>query len=274
MNEIVHINCIDGMKAIPTGSLPMTLTSPPYGDLREYGGGVSYGWDDFTAIATELTRITMNGGVIVWVVQNIIKKGREVIQSEKEKVFFVEECGLWAHQTIIATAKAGTMSPRRRYASSYTHNVYVFSNGRPRHVHVLRDKKNKRAGEIKDARLERRGDLPERVARETAIAPYGYRSNVWVQNVGGVHTSTEKFTRAHPARMTEGLAEDLIVSYSKPGDLVFDPMCGSGTTCKMAFLNHRRYLGMEMNAEYVAMARRRMRIAERTLESTLLSRAS
>jgi DNA modification methylase len=273
MNEIVHTNCIDGMKSIPAESVPMTLTSPPYGRLREYGG-VSYGWDDFTAIARELTRITMKGGVIVWIVQNVIEKGREIIQSEKEKVFFVEKCGLWAYQTIIATATSAPMAPRRRYASQYTHNVYVFSKGKPRYVHRLRDKKNKRAGEIKDARLERRGDIAEYVARETAIAPYGYRSNVWVQNVGGVHTSTEKFTRAHPARMTEGLAEDLIVSYSRPNDLVFDPMCGSGTTCKMALLNYRRYLGMEINAEYVKMARRRMRIAERTLDSRLLSRAS
>ena len=57
MNDIMHTNCIDGMKSIPTESVPMTLTSPPYGDLRQYGGEVSYGWHEFTAIARELTRL-------------------------------------------------------------------------------------------------------------------------------------------------------------------------------------------------------------------------
>jgi site-specific DNA-methyltransferase (adenine-specific) len=54
------------------------------------------------------------------------------------------------------------------------------------------------------------------------------------------------------------MAEDLIVSWSRPGDLVFDPMCGAGTTCKMALLNHRHYLGMEIHEPYIHEATARL----------------
>ena len=60
----------------------------------------------------------------------------------------------------------------------------------------------------------------------------------------------------------ESLAEDLIVSFSKPNDLVFDPMAGSGTTLKMALLNNRKYLGMEIHDEYVELIRRRLKHAQ------------
>jgi DNA modification methylase len=59
----------------------------------------------------------------------------------------------------------------------------------------------------------------------------------------------------------ESLAEDHILSWSKEGDLVFDPMCGSGTTLKMAKLNNRKYIGIDINQEYVNISNRRVKEA-------------
>ena len=65
-------------------------------------------------------------------------------------------------------------------------------------------------------------------------------------------------TQYHPASFPEKLAEDHILSWSNPGDLILDPMCGSGTTLKMAVKNNRRYIGIECAAEYVEISRRRV----------------
>lgn len=67
--------------------------------------------------------------------------------------------------------------------------------------------------------------------------------------------------------MPEQMAEDFILSWSKVGDLAFNPFAGGGTVMKMALLNHRRYLGFEINPKYVEIAQRRLKEAEATMVS-------
>jgi hypothetical protein len=78
--------------------------------------------------------------------------------------------------------------------------------------------------------------------------------------------------------MPEKMAEDLILCYRGPDDLVFDPFCGLATTCKMALLNHRHYLGMEIDEKYHRLAERRMKLAhlkyQQKLDGLLLGAAS
>ena len=138
-----------------------------------------------------------------------------------------------------------------------SHTAFVLGKGRPRSVNLLRDKPNKQAGTYKPtwSRRTREGN------RETGkfgkeVAPFGVRSDVWVYLIGNNVTTKDKVN--HPALMPEEMAEDLIVSWSRPGDLVFDPMCGAGTTCKMALLNHRHYLGMEIHEPYIHEATARL----------------
>ena len=53
-------------------------------------------------------------------------------------------------------------------------------------------------------------------------------------------------------------AEDHILSWSNEGDTVLDPMCGSGTTCKMAKLNNRNYIGIDISQDYCDIAEQRI----------------
>jgi site-specific DNA-methyltransferase (adenine-specific) len=64
---------------------------------------------------------------------------------------------------------------------------------------------------------------------------------------GGNSTKDKIF---HPAIMPDKLAEDLIISFSNKGDLVYDPLSGYGTTCKAALKLDRLYLGSEISKEY------------------------
>ena len=83
--------------------------------------------------------------------------------------------------------------------------------------------------------------------------------NIWDYDVGLHGTTSDKIAFQHPAVFPEKLAEDHILSWSNEGDLIFDPMCGSGTTCKMAAKNGRNYIGCDVSEEYLEIARERIR---------------
>jgi len=71
----------------------------------------------------------------------------------------------------------------------------------------------------------------------------------------------------HPAIMPEALANDHIISWSNEGDVVLDPFMGSGTTGKMALLNNRRFIGVELSPEYVEIAKKRIEDAQILVDS-------
>ena len=87
-----------------------------------------------------------------------------------------------------------------------------------------------------------------------------YKHNIWKYNVGKNQTTNDEIAFHHPAIFPEQLAEDHIVSWINEGDIILDPMCGSGTTCKMAKLNNRNFIGIDISEEYVGISRERLRI--------------
>jgi len=91
------------------------------------------------------------------------------------------------------------------------------------------------------------------------LGAYGLRWNVWYYFVGGNKTTKDSEAFMHPAGFPEKLAADHIISWSNEGDLVFDPMCGSGTTLKMAERLNRHWFGCDVSQEYVDIANERIR---------------
>ena len=74
INKCYNENCLDTMARMPDGFVDLTVTSPPYDDLRTYNGYCF----DFEAVAKELFRVTKDGGVVVWVVGDATIKGSEM----------------------------------------------------------------------------------------------------------------------------------------------------------------------------------------------------
>ena len=94
INEIYNENCLDTMKRMPDNFLDLTVTSPPYDNLRTYKGFIF----PFEEIAKELYRVTKIGGVVVWVVGDATIKGSETGTSFRHALFFME-CGFRLHDT-------------------------------------------------------------------------------------------------------------------------------------------------------------------------------
>ena len=253
LNKIICENCLKVMKDIPDKSIDLTITSPPYDNLRDYKGYTF----NFEGIAQELFRITKDGGVVVWVVGDATVKGSETGTSFKQALYF-KEIGFNLHDTMIWQKQTFTAvgSLKSRYAPVFEY-MFILSKGYPKTFNPIKDRKNITAGQKLSRKKGIRKTDGEVVPNSSygtdrRKKEYGQRFNIWKVIIG------EK-SNGHPAPFPEKLAEDHIISWSNEGDTVMDPMCGSGSTCKMAMLNKRNFIGIEISPEYCRITEQRLR---------------
>lgn len=248
-------DCLDVMKHIPDGYVDVTVTSPPYDNLRTYNGNIErWNFDKFKAIAKELFRITADGGVVVWIVADATIKGSETGTSFRQALWFME-CGFNLHDTMIweKPTFTATGSLAVRYAPVFEY-MFILSKGKPKTFNPIKDKKNTTYGSKKHGTIRQKdGGVRLQQSQGKKIAEYGQRHNVW-------HITPEMSNakRKHPAQFPEQLAKDHIISWSNESDIVFDPFMGSGTTGKMAVLNGRRFVGIEVDEGYFDLAKSRI----------------
>lgn len=230
---------------LPDESIDLTVTSPPYDTLRDYNGFQF----DFETMLSELYRVTKQGGVLVWVVGDQVVKGSETGTSFQQALYAITYN--WnLHDTMIYE-KAGVLPSKGRYIQCFEY-MFIFSKGKPKTFNPIMDRKNIWGGTKTFGKASFRnqdGTLTKTTQKN--VAEYGQRMNIWRYANGYGFGQKDKIAYNHPATFPEKLAEDHIISWSNPGDIVLDPMCGSGTVCKMAFLNNRKFIGIDISEEYI-----------------------
>jgi DNA modification methylase len=256
LNRIYRMDCVEGMRLLPDESVDLTVTSPPYDNLRLYNG---YSFD-FEGVAKELYRVTKNGGVVVWVVADETKNFCESLTSFKQAIYFVEICGFKLLDTMIYKKKGApsTYPTLRRYGNLFEYMFVLVKGEKPSTFNPIRDRENKYYGKVNKGNTARQKDGSTRYTGEYVPKRFGMRFNVWEYDVGMNTDTKDKIAISHPARFPEKLAADHIISWSNPGEIVLDPFIGSGTTAKMALLNNRNFIGFEISEEYVRIANQRL----------------
>lgn len=248
------MDCVEGMQLLEGESIDLTVTSPPYDDLRNYNG-FSF---DVKEVAKELYRVTKVGGVVVWVVGDKTVKGSETGTSFRHALTFME-AGFNLHDTMIYMKDSISFPDTNRYYQVFEY-MFIFSKGKPKTVNLIRDRENKFVGKkIRGRERQKDGTLMGR-RKGNEVQEMGVRYNIWRVNTGYMKSSKDKIAYEHPAIFPEKLAEDHILSWSNPGDIVMDPFMGSGTTLKMSLLNNRKCLGFEISDEYIDIANERVRM--------------
>lgn len=251
VSQLIAGNCVDIMRGWDEGIIDLTITSPPYDSLRDYKG---YSFP-FEAIADELYRITADGGVVVWVVGDRINGGRS-LTSFRQAIYF-QEIGFSAHDIMIYQKKNTPFMRSNAYTNAYE-MMFVLSKGKPATFNPLKVPTARHGME-----LLTHNKLPDGINKKKLgeLKKEKTRTNVWSYAVGLGGTTRDKIAFQHPAVFPEKLALDHILSWSNPGDLVLDPMCGSGTTGKMALLHDRQFIGIDISPEYIEIARERLESA-------------
>lgn len=241
-------DCVKIMQSMPTESVDLTVTSPPYDNLRSYDG---YSFD-FEATARELFRVTKRGGVVVWIVSDATINGSESGTSFRQALGFIE-AGFRLHDTMIWEKDTFNFPDKTRYRQCMEY-MFVLSKGKPAHINLISDRKNKFYGakihgtnRLIDGSTTRKSNH-----NKSKVSEYGVRFNVW-------KFPTEKKNKTgHPAVFPEELVRDHILSWSNPLDVVFDPFLGSGTTAVSAIKAGRHYAGCDISERYCKIAEQRI----------------
>ncbi len=245
---LVHNSCALGtMSRMKDNLIDLTISSPPYDQIRSYKGFTF----PFKDIAKELYRITANGGVIVWVVNDQVIKGSESGTSFRQALEFME-VGFRLHDTMIFE-KNGSAFPASRKGNRYTQifeYMFVFSKGKPKTHNIICDKPNKHEGFVahKTTYRNKAGELISRTQK--AVPSHSPRNNIWRYIVGFGGITKDKIAHKHPAIFPDKLAEDHILTWSNPKDLIYDVCAGSGTTGIMAYELKRKFILSELSSEY------------------------
>ena len=244
LGKLYQGDCLEVMDGLIKEGIKvdLTVTSPPYDNLRTYGETLAWNETIWKGVIERLYKITKEGGVVVWVVGDATVKGSETGTSFKQALYF-KECGFNLHDTMIYS-KTGMKNPsNNRYHQTFEY-MFIFSKGKLKTFNPIKDRKNKYVGIYGGEHSLRK--------------EYGMRFNVWKYANGGNNSSKDKIAFSHPAVFPEQLANDHILSWSNENDIVFDPFMGSGTTGKMALLNNREFIGIEKVDEYFEIAKERI----------------
>ena len=250
LNKIICGDAVSIMQGIPENSIDLTVTSPPYDELRNYNGYIF----DFEGMARGLFRVTKKGGVVVWVVGDKIKNGNRTLTSFRQALFF-QNIGFNVHDVMIYQKRNTPFMRTNAYTNCFEF-MFVFSKGKPKTFNPLRVKTARQGHEMLTHNKGPDG-VNKKILGE--LKPEKTMTNIWEFAVGLHGTTSDKIAFKHTAVFPERLAENHILSWTKAGDIVFDPMCGSGTTCKMAAINKRHYIGCDISKEYVELSGERLK---------------
>lgn len=252
LNNIIEGNCIEIMQGIDADFVDLTVTSPPYDDLRNYKGYVF----PFEDIARQLYRVTKPGGVVVWVVNDATIDGSETGTSFKQALFF-KEIGFNLHDTMIFKKRNPIPQIYRKRYNNEFEFMFVFSKGQVKtHNPIMVDCAH--AGLELNGTTYKNYSKNEQVREKLAkpVKDKKIKGNIWEYVVGKRQEDQE--AKGHPAPFPCELVRDHISSWTNENDIVLDPMCGSGTTCRVAAELQRRYIGIDISHEYVELARQRL----------------
>jgi len=249
INKIYNEDCLETMAKMPDNFLDLTVTSPPYDNLRTYTGDMTWNEDVWKNIIKELYRTTKEGGVVVWVVGDATIKGSETGSSFRQALWAMV-CGFNLHDTMMWQKLNPVPLTHNRYEQGFEY-MFILSKGKPNTINHIREKSTCIQTRTRRKSNKENGSAFRSREEYTTTKPTKIKTNVWA------YTNSNK-KLDHPAIFPEQLANDHIISWSNKGDIVYDPFMGSGTTAKMAKLNNRKYIGSEISKEYCEIIEQRL----------------
>ena len=256
--NIFNDDCCNVMRQMIENNVTVDLTvsSPPYDQLRNYHDSSHWDFDKFKEVAELLYNVTADGGVVVWVVGDAVIKGGESGSSFRQALYFMD-LGFKLHDTMIYE-KNSSAFPAKRGSKRYTQifeYMFVFVKGKIHECNLLCDKPNKWAGFTnwgKNTQYNKEGELEE-TEKIKAVPQFSMRNNIWK------YTTGFNGKTGHPAVFPQQLATDHILSWSLEEHTVFDPFLGSGTTALSAIRTNRKFIGCEIDKEYFEICDRRIK---------------
>ena len=244
---IIHGDCIEEMSKMDANSIDLTVTSPPYDNLRTYEGSLQWHEGIWKQVIKQLYRVTKDGGVVIWVVGDATIQCSETGTSF-EQALYGKTVGFNLHDTMIFKKETPTWNISSKRYRQHLEYMFVFSKGRVTTFNPIEDQQVKN---LKPRMCKSNRNGKPRYELYTPKKTHTCRGNIWTYTVGGKSLN-------HPAVFPEKLAHDHILSWSNQGDTVFDPFLGSGTTGVASIKLNRNFIGIEKVKQYFDLSNERI----------------
>lgn len=258
LNSIACGDCLQLLPALAAQTVDLVVFSPPYDSIRDYGKNWSL---DVSALGRELWRVVKPGGVCALVIGDGTKNFAKSLTSFRLAVDWCDNVG-WKLFECCLYQRAGNPGAwwTQRFRVDHEYILIFFKGDRPKafdKTPLMVDSKH--AGKVYSG-TDRLTNGGFKAITPKAVNAKKCRGTIWPYAASNAEGNRLKL--GHPATFPDKLAEDLILCFSAPGDLILDPMTGSGTTCAMARKNERSYLGIEINPDYCEIARARLALED------------
>jgi modification methylase len=246
LDRVIEGDCIESLRALPEGSVDLIFADPPYNlqlqkELRRPDqskvDAVDDTWDQFGSFEeydrftrdwlTAAKRVLKENGAL-WVIgsyHNIFRVGA-----------ILQDLGFWIMNDVI-WRKTNPMPNFRGKRFTNAHETMIWAT---------RDRKQKGYTFNYEAMKSLNDDLQMRSDWTLPICS------------GNERLKDEAGEKAHSTQKPESLLHRVVVSSSKPGDIILDPFLGSGTTGAVARRLGRHFIGLERDPNYARLARKRI----------------
>lgn len=245
---LIQGDALESLREIPSESVQLIITSPPYNIGKEYE--IKRNYDDYLdqmkPIVEELHRVLKPSGSVCWQVGNGVRKG-EIFPLDALFYPIFKSNGFSLRNRIIWSFGHG-LHAKRRFSGRHE-TILWFTKGDDYTFNLDMVRIPSKYPNKKHYKGPNKGQLSGN--------PLGKNpGDVWeITNVKALHPEKTE----HPCQFPVALVDRLIKALSNPGDLVLDPFLGSGTTVIASALNGRRSIGVEVSSRYIEISKNRIR---------------
>jgi site-specific DNA-methyltransferase (adenine-specific) len=232
MIQLIHGDCLEEMKKIPDGSIDLVLTDPPYGTT-------ACKWDTvipFEPMWEQLKRVTKKNGAIVLF-------GSQPFTS----ALVMSNIKMFKYEWVWNKAKAANYVNAKKQPLKIHENIIIFCDGNVYIPQMVKGKFRKKGGYT--------------VNREVAVAQnptVSYNDLYYPKSILEMSVAGNKDATLHPTQKPVALMEYLIKTYTNEGETVLDFTMGSGTTGVACKNINRKFIGIELDADYYEIAQKRI----------------
>ncbi|MBR4811023.1 MAG: DNA adenine methylase [Bacteroidaceae bacterium] len=230
-------------------TIQTTITSPPYFDMKDYGvdGQIGYGQkyndylEDLKYVFSQVYEKTSNSGTL-WVIIDTFKRNNAIVALPFDLVEKLKDVG-WLLQDIIIWKKDKTVPWSSNGFTQRKFEYILFFSKSPGY------KNNKDRVRVFDKSSLKKWwvKYPERYNPKGKALDEIWEFPIPVQGSWG-----DKYIR-HFCPLPAAMVSTMIQISTDVDDVVFDPFAGSGTVLSESAYMHRRYVGFELNPEYIQM---------------------
>ena len=262
-NRIIHGDAIIELAQYPNDCIDLIATSPPYADSRKttYGGIHPENYVKwFLPFVAEFQRVLHPRGSFVL---NIKEK---VVAGERhtyvlELILEMRKRGwLWTEEYVWHKKNCYPGKWPNRFRDAWERCLHFTKS---KEFAMYQQAVMAPMGEWRHSRLRNLSETDRTRDESKVLSGFGKKIENWVGRdmaypTNVLHLATECGNKSHSAAFPEALPTWFIKLFTKPGDAVLDPFLGSGTTAVSAAKLGRRFLGIEIKAEYCKLARENM----------------